>query len=632
MFTQLLGVALGMTIAQGQAPPDVFRVALTRNDNHVASIGTGVTFDKDAVAQAMAKTPVTLPDVLPPGAVVGFNSADGGFVIAVPADDGASALLTVDANANRDLRDDAAVRVGRAVKRGDGTIIRIKRTYPEPPSAEAWLPYRFVYSPRPAKQGGAEQPGFFVTAAYRMDGSFTHQGAEYVAELSDFNLRGRFDRSNLSRGTVLRVYRKGAPEDERPQLWGYELIPLGDEFYEVAAGAVDGSWLELKRNTLPHTAIGRPAPDFKLTDTEGATFSLNEYRGRYLLLDFWPSWCGPCIAQFPTIKKTVDQYAGRLAVVGINLDNQDALATARKIVAEKTLTWRHVMEGRGYFLPIYQIFGRLPEHRMSFPLYVAIAPDGLIGYATNDFAKMQMFFDAKLGATDSRVDALFVPLASARQRVGSPLPVDFGSPALTALLKRPNVKMPADLPQSTRVGRLPNDTLLIARSDGDRMVIRVDADRDFDLANDQDTPLPLLDGSPEKGEAGASVPVTVTYAGGARSMRPFRFFAQRPKAGESRPADILYVGWHGTASGSFVSGNVEYEIVMADPTNDLVWSTDDWKAEGAFVLREKRDGKWVTAHSGSTGIPIGGRVFRVAHVHDDGQMVKLEAVAPAGAR
>jgi hypothetical protein len=50
-------------------------------------------------------------------------------------------------------------------------------------------------------------------------------------ELLDFNQHGMFDRSNLSRGTVLRVYQKGAPDEERTRLWGCELISLGDELF-----------------------------------------------------------------------------------------------------------------------------------------------------------------------------------------------------------------------------------------------------------------------------------------------------------------------------------------------------------------------------------------------------------------
>jgi peroxiredoxin len=622
----VLALAVGHCLpAAAQAPPDMIRVTLTRNDNYVAPIVTGLTFDKAEVANAMASYPVALPDPLPAGAAVGFNSADNLFVIASRAEGGDGAILVVDANANGDLRDDAAVNVSRQTKAGGGTIVRIRRTYPGSPLADVWLPYRFVYSPR-ADKAGAEQPGFFVTPTYRMDGVFTFQGVEYITELSDYNVRGRFDKSNLSAGTVLSVYPKGTPAEDRPFLHGYELIAVGDEFYEVADGALDGSWLDLKRNTLPHAAIGRPAPEIRLTDTDGKAFALSEYRGRYLLIDFWPSWCRPCIAQFPAIKKTVERYSDRLAVVGINLDNQNALDAARKIVAAKELTWRHVMEGKGYFLPLYQILGRLPENRMAFPLYVAIAPDGIIRYATNDFAKMQLFFEDALARSTPGADALFVPLAAAnRSRMASPLPVDFDSAALQALLKKPGLKLPADLPKDARVGRLPNDTLVIARTDGaGGYLLRVDGGRDLDLTNDQDKTIPVLDAFPKLEEA-PSFPITLTYSNGNRSFRQFRFFARRASAAAGTPPDVFYVGWEARSSGSFVVRNVEYEIAIADPTSDLVWSADDVNAPGAFTLREKRGGSWVTVHEAGSRVPIGGRLFRVAHVHEDGELVKLEA-------
>jgi hypothetical protein len=45
------------------------------------------------------------------------------------------------------------------------------------------------------------------------------------------------------------------------------------------------------------------------------------------------------------------------------------------------------------------------------------------------------------------------------------------------------------------------------------------------------------------------------------------------------------------------------------------------------MLREKRDGKWVAVQAASSGLPIGGRTYRVAHVHEDGELVKLEPIS-----
>lgn len=624
----VVALVLGsLPMGRAQGPPDVIRVPLSRVD-HVAGVGIGLTFDAARVAKAMQATPVTLPDPLPPGALVGFNSADGVFVLMSRAATGDGAVLVVDANVNRDLRDDPAVPVPRRTTPRGGAIVRIKRTYPGPPPVDVWLPYRFEYTPRAARSG-VEEPAFFVTAAYRMEGTLSFQGLEHVAELHDFNQLGKFDKSNLSRGSVLRVFPRGAPDEERTWLYGYELIALGDEFYEVRDGALDGSWIELKRNTLAHALIGRAVPEFRMTDTGNATFTLSDYRGRYLLLDFWPSWCGPCIAQFPNIKKTVERYAEKLAVVGVNLDTESALGAARKIVADKGLTWRHVMEGRGYFLPIYQILGRLPERRMAFPLYVAIAPDGIIRYASNDFGKMQMFLDDALAPEPSRRQAMFVPMSpAARPRAASPLPVDFSSSALQALRTRPEVKLPPNLPEDARVGRLPNDVLVVARPGANpgRALLRVDANRDFDLTTDEEKEVPILDDTPSKLEDAPEFAFTVTYASGGAAFRPFRFYGRRPAAPGGLP-EILYVGWEGRSSGRFAIGDAEYELSIADPTADLWWTADDLKPEGSLTLREKRGGKWAVVGGTSTRIPLAGRLFRVAHVHDDGQMLKLEPIA-----
>ncbi len=623
-FLAVLASAVPFLASQNQSSPDVIRIPLVRVENVRMGVGMGLSFDQEEVKKALAKTPLKLPDPLPPGARIGFNYEDDFFVILESPADRDVVLLTVDANMNRDLRDDAKVEIPKVDESRTGVLIKIKRTYSGNPPREAWLPYRFHYSSRTNRQGVAEDD-FFLSAAYRMDGTFSCQGIEYSFQLNDFNLLGQFDKSNLSRGTVLSVFPKSEAKKIHSPLWGYELIPVGSEFYEVADEALDGSWIELHRNTLAHAFIGREVPDFALTDAEGKAFRLSDYRGRLLLLDFWPSWCVPCIGQFPEIKKSVQLYEGRpFSVVGINLDTATRLDKARKVIADNALPWRHVLEGKGYFLPIYQILGRLPELRMSFPLYAAIDPRGVVRCATNSFDKMKRFLEAFFSDDPGRRETLFVPLARDWQTMvlAPPLLVDFSSEALNVLLKNPGLKLPPGLPKEARLGRLPNDTLLIVREAGaGKYGLRFDANRDLDLTNDTEMDLPILTKPAPGPNDGAQVNLILKLSSGAQYFLNFRLFARVASAAGVAP-EVFYVGIPNKMSGEFAIDKETFKIVIADPSADGVFAVEDIDRPG-FLAVSRWSGQWVPLLATPDRIPLGKRLFRLGHVHDDGQLVEL---------
>ena len=608
---------------------DVIRIALSRNENVVYGIVSGISLDQKTVAEALAKTPVKLPDPLPAGTIVGFSGSADVFMLVEPGPRPDAAWLTVDANMNRDLRDDTRVEVAKHEKQGDGAIVRIRRAYPGTPPKETWLPYRITYEPRTNK-GGELERRFYLSPTYRTEGTFRVQGVDYALELSDYNFAGRFDRSNLSRGTVLRIRPRDDPPENGVYLAGHELIPLGSRFYEVRDGALDGSWIEIARNTLPEAAIGRAVADFRLTDTASKAFHLAEYRGRYLLLDFWPSWCGPCVAEFANIKSTVEKYANQpLSIIGINLDTEKQLEPARKIVADKGLTWRQVMEGRGYFLPIYQWLGRLPENRGVFPLYAIIGPDGVVRYATNDFRKMERFLEATFSPRGNADDFIFVPLSRGpRSKIAGPLPVDFDRPAARALRQNPKLKLPANLPADARIGHLPNGIVVVARpaADANRLIVRVDLNGDMDLANEDDVEIAVVARGDVKVEEAKAFQTILAYASGAQSYMPFRFAARATAAGSGgAQPQLLYFGYDRPSSGTFVRDGVEYQVQITDPTLDLFFSPEDANAQGFLALKKKQGGKWVDVSAAAGRFQIAGRSFRLRHVHDDGQLVEFEA-------
>ena len=119
---------------------------------------------------------------------------------------------------------------------------------------------------------------------------------------------------------------------------------------------------------LAKVEAGAEAPNFTLPTENGSTLSLSDYKGKYVLIDFWASWCGPCRASFPAIAKLHDQYAGKLTIIGVSLDRGEA--AWRKALDEEKCTWSQVWDQKGIAAKTYAV--------SAIPLLVLVGPDGKI--------------------------------------------------------------------------------------------------------------------------------------------------------------------------------------------------------------------------------------------------------------
>lgn len=115
------------------------------------------------------------------------------------------------------------------------------------------------------------------------------------------------------------------------------------------------------------------APDFTLKGLDGNDITLSSLKGKYLLLDFWGSWCVWCIRGIPELKEYYAQYGSKLEIVGI--DNNDSEEAWKNAVKEHELPWTHVKNERETsVLNDYAVEG--------FPTYVLINPEGkVVDYA-----------------------------------------------------------------------------------------------------------------------------------------------------------------------------------------------------------------------------------------------------------
>ena len=84
----------------------------------------------------------------------------------------------------------------------------------------------------------------------------------------------------------------------------------------------------------------KPASDFTLTDIDGVEFSLNDYRGRVVLLDFFATWCSPCVAEIPHLKSLREEFGENLAIISISVSpSSDTVEKLMQFRQEHEIDW-----------------------------------------------------------------------------------------------------------------------------------------------------------------------------------------------------------------------------------------------------------------------------------------------------
>ena len=147
-------------------------------------------------------------------------------------------------------------------------------------------------------------------------------------------------------GTVIGPNLRRLP---RPYLLAAALVPL------VLVAAL-GLFLLGRLPSASPTAIGRLAPDFALADLDGNPVRLADLRGRPVILNFWASWCGPCVEEFPVLREAAaDHAADELAIIGIVF--RDRSEAARDFMARNAATWPAAMDPGDRVASAYGVLG-----------------------------------------------------------------------------------------------------------------------------------------------------------------------------------------------------------------------------------------------------------------------------------
>lgn len=195
-------------------------------------------------------------------------------------------------------------------------------------------------------------------------------------------LEPRFDELEASQNKIMGEYLKnntGSPIAlfVLGQYAGYEINPaeiepiynkLNKSLRNTPSGKQFAGWLAVAKKT----AVGQPGMDFAQPDADGRSVSLTAFKGKYVLVDFWASWCGPCRAENPNVLKAYSKFKDRgFDVLAISMDEKKDKWLAA--VQADNLPWTHVSDLKGWNNAAAELYGI-----RAIPQNVLINPEGMI--------------------------------------------------------------------------------------------------------------------------------------------------------------------------------------------------------------------------------------------------------------
>ena len=153
-------------------------------------------------------------------------------------------------------------------------------------------------------------------------------------------------------------------------IWWFELRGEGSDVGGSGAGygIVETPAALNSSGKQPVAEEGRVAPNFRLARLDGSDLHLTDFRGQYVLVNFWATWCGPCRAEAPAFQRFADA-SPQLTVLGVN--QQEDAGAVRSFTGEFKTTYPVVLDRTGEVSLAYRI-------GLGIPVTFLVGPDGVI--------------------------------------------------------------------------------------------------------------------------------------------------------------------------------------------------------------------------------------------------------------
>jgi len=160
-------------------------------------------------------------------------------------------------------------------------------------------------------------------------------------ESANDKIYGTYVKKNPSSLLAMYALKNWAGYEIDPQ----KIEPVFNTLPVSVRNSASGKDMQQKIDIAKKTAVGQIALDFTQNDTLGKPVTLHTLKGKYLLVDFWASWCGPCRAENPNLVNTFNKYKEKgFQVLGVSLDRPGGKERWLQAIHDDGLTWTHVSD------------------------------------------------------------------------------------------------------------------------------------------------------------------------------------------------------------------------------------------------------------------------------------------------
>lgn len=296
------------------------------------------------------------------------------YLIAVDEPANGDSKIYVDLNGNGDLTDDLPVAWEKvAAKAPDGSELQqysgnfklpIQGRDGSKPELASIGAYRF--DPKDPQRKELKWTLLYY-ADYAYEGTVKLGGQSYKAMLADDNADGTFSGKGNSPSRILldvngdglfankgEIFDSSKPFNIKGTTWAATPSKSGEQ--PVAIAKSNRSVPEIA--PPPNHTVGQLVTPFKAKRMDGKIVSFPEdYKGKVVLLDFWATWCGPCMNEVPGVVAAYKTYQPKgLEILGISLDDANAAREVKSVTAEHGMTWPQVHDGKAWKGPIVETY------------------------------------------------------------------------------------------------------------------------------------------------------------------------------------------------------------------------------------------------------------------------------------